>query len=178
MSKLERFIADNRECFNREVLPSGHGERFEAKLAAAVKPAGRRYLRSIRCAAGGAAVVLVLLFAGYPMLSGERGGASEPCAASAEINSLRTYYLMQMNDVIARIEDAETGNGLEKKQLLEESLRIMEANRQFEKSLLPRLPGSQETAYALIQLYGTSLNSLHFMLEQIENRNESYQPLK
>lgn len=171
MSKLEQFIVDNRESFNREALPSGHLERFEAKLAAVAKPAGRGYLRY---AAGVAAAVLLLLFAGYPMLRGERGGVSEPCAASAEINSLRTYYLMQMNDVIARIEDAETGNGLEKQQLLEESLRIMEANRQFEKSLLPRLPASQETAYALIQLYGTSLNSLHFMLEQIENRNESY----
>lgn len=178
MDKLERFIADNRESFNQEALPSGHVERFEAKLAVVAKPAGRRYLRSIWYAAGVAATVLVLLLAGYPMLKGEGGGASEFCPASAEINSLRTYYLMQMNDVIARIEDAETGNGLEKQQLLEESQRIMEANKRFEKSLLRRLPGSQETAYALIQLYGTSLNSLNFMLEQIESRNESYQPLK
>lgn len=171
MDKLERFVSDNREWFDRDALPAGHEKRFEAKLAAAGKPAGRVYLRYV---AGIAAAVLTLLLAGYPMLRGEREGVSEVCPASAEINSLRTYYLMQMNDVIARIEEAETGDVLEKQQLLEESLRIMEVNKQFEKSLLPHLPGSQETAYALIQLYGTSLNSLNFMLEQIEGRNESY----
>lgn len=171
MNKLERFIADNREGFDREALLSGHEMRFAAKLAAVGKPSGRMYLRY---AAGIAAALLVLFLAGYPVLKSERRSVSEACLASAEINSLRTYYLMQMNDVIARIEDADAGNRLEKQQLLEESRRIMEANRQCEKNLLPYLPGSQETAYALIQLYGTSLNSLHFMLKQIESRNESY----
>lgn len=171
MDKLKRFVADNRENFDREALPCGHEKRFEAKLAAVEKPAGRTYLVY---AVEIAATVLVLLLMGYPVLKGERGGSSEFCPASAEISSLRTYYLMQMNDVIARIEDAETGDVLEKQQVLEESLRIMEVNKRVEKSLLPHLPGSQERAYALIQLYGTSLNSLHFMLEQIENRNESY----
>ena len=60
MKDLEQYIRDNAEAFDIEELPSGHFERFEAKLASAERPR----IRWRRLAEGISAAIAVLLIVG------------------------------------------------------------------------------------------------------------------
>lgn len=170
MDRLKEFIHNNREAFGKEELEPVHVMRFESKLRSRRK----RVRRYVRYSLAVAASVAILLLSVPPFSrSGQTGATPAACQTAADINNLRVYYTMQMDEIITRIKDATTCNRLEKKQLLEESDRIMKANRQFEQHVIPQMPCSQETLYAMTQLYNTSLESLNFMLQQIEN-NSAY----
>lgn len=168
MDKLKQYIQNNREEFDREELPPGHEYRFMQKLSRK-----KSRVREIAWyAAAFAASVVILLLMALPF-SGEKnslpsGVTSE--ARTVQINELQLYYTMQMQDVIDRIEAFNPGSGmLEKQQVLKEAKRVLAMSELFGESVVPQLPVSDETLFAVTQYYGTSLNSLNFMLEQIQS---------
>lgn len=172
MDKLKQFISDNREAFDRMELPKGHQLRFEQKLPHR-RNSFRRY--SLYALAAAASVAILIVFT-LPFRGVERSMMQRTvtCHTAAEIDNLRLYYNMQMNEVIAQMEAFNPGeNEVEKKQLLEESARVMEASKRFEEAVIPQLPCAQETLYAMTQHYTTSLQSLNFMLRQMENSQET-----
>lgn len=170
MDRLKEFIHNNREAFGKGELEPAHVMRFESKLRNRRNRVRRYVLYSLAVAAS----VAILLLSVPPFSrSGQTSATPATSRTAADINNLRVYYTMQMDEIITRIKDATTCNRLEKKQLLEESNRIMKANQQFEEHVIPQMPCSKETLYAMTQLYNTSLESLNFMLQQIEN-NSAY----
>lgn len=171
MDKLKQFIDNNREAFDKEDLPAGHELRFEKRLPRHRNPFRQYSLYALSIAASVA--MLLLLAIPFRGIDRQAAGKDVKCQTVIEIENLRLYYNMQMNEVIARMEAVDMGgNLLVKKQLLEESARVIQASRQFEEIVMPQLPCAQETLYAMTQHYGTSLQSLNFMLEQMEDVTE------
>ena len=60
MDKLKNFIDTNREAFEDDLLPEGHFERFEQKLAVPRK--SRATLYSLCAFAAAACIALLFLF--------------------------------------------------------------------------------------------------------------------
>lgn len=172
MDRLKQFISDNREAFERMELSEGHELRFEQKLPHRRNPF-RRY--SLYALAAAASVALLIVFT-LPFRGVERAAMERTvtCQTAAEIDNLRIYYNMQMNEIIAQMEAFNPEkNEVEKEQLLEESAKVMAASKYFEEAVIPQLPCAQETLYAMTQHYSTSLRSLNFMLRQMENNQET-----
>lgn len=174
MDKLKDFIDNNRRAFDdNDSLPEGHFERFADKLPAA--PRRNRFrLYSLWGSFAAAAVIALLMLLRIP------GGTTIPqpvqkttahrtCDAQEEINELRSYYTMQMGEVLAQIktlykEDQTPGTT----ELLKETKKILKDNYMFEETILPTLPCSNDGLYAMTQHYNNSLESLNIMLKQME----------
>ena len=109
MDKLKNFIDTNREAFEDDLLPEGHFERFEQKLAAPRK--SRATLYSLCAFAAAACIALLFLFKmpGGTPLPQQKPVASQPhkCQMKEEIEELRLYYNMQMNEIISQMQAAE-----------------------------------------------------------------------
>lgn len=170
MDKLKHFIDTHPEAFDDDQLPEGHFDRFEQKLPAARKR--NIWLYSLSTFAAAASIALFLWIGipnGIPVPANKQASAGQTCETKQEIDELRTYYTMQMNDVIARMEvlykqeqtPGTTG-------LLQETKRILKDNYMFEETILPTLPCSNDGLYAMNQHYANSLESLNFMLEQMK----------
>lgn len=170
MDKLKNFIDTNREAFEDDLLPEGHFDRFEKKLAPARN--NRFKLYSLCAFAAAASIALLFLFrmpGGTPAPIHQKAAIQKTCKAQEEINELRVYYNMQMDDILAQMET------LYKKEqapgaagLLQESRKILKDNYMFEKIILPTLPCSNDALFAMNQHYSTSIETLNFMLEQME----------
>lgn len=167
MDKLKQFINNNREAFDVEELPAGHELRFNEKLPNK-QNSFRQYSLYVLATVASAALLIILIF---PFLSNKHSKApKDPCSTASDIKNLRLYYNIQMNEVIEQMEAFDPGNNKEaKRQLLEESARVMAASKLFEENVIPKLPCSEEALYAMTQHYSTSLQSLNFMLEQMED---------
>ena len=77
MDKLKNFIDTNREAFEDDLLPEGHFERFEQKLAVPRK--SRATLYSLCAFAAAACIALLFLLARLCLLSqGRWSQASMP----------------------------------------------------------------------------------------------------
>lgn len=91
------------------------------------------------------------------------------CQQKTEIDELRLYYNMQMNDVMARMEilckEQRTPGAAG---LLKETHKVLTDNYMFETTVLPTLPCSDDGLFAMNQHYSNSLESLSFMLRQME----------
>jgi len=168
MDKLKNFIDTHREAFEDDLLPEGHFERFEQKLPYR-RPA--RWISVFAVAA--AAAVALFVFVRIQSEIGDEldwqttGYANE---AQREIEELRVYYNMQMEDLYTQIRalyktDQKPG-GLE---LLEETKGVIKTSRNFESNVLPGLPHSEAGLFAMNQHYNSSLQSLNIMLKQMEN---------
>lgn len=102
--------------------------------------------------------------------SAEDKSSVQDCRQKTEIDELRLYYNMQMNDVMARMEilykqqqsPGATG-------LLKETRKVLTDNYMFETTILPTLPCSNDGLFAMTQHYNNSLESLSFMLKQMEH---------
>ena len=169
MDKLKNFIDMNREAFEDDLLPEGHLGRFEQKLAA---PRKSRVTLHIFCAfAAAACIALLLLFklpGGTPLHT--QPGQAHTCEMKEEIEELRLYYNIQMNNIISQMQiiyKQRQTPGTEK--LLEETERVLTDNCKFEETVLPTLPCSNTVLYALNLHSSVSLESLNIMLRQMEN---------
>lgn len=168
MDRLKQFIDDNRDGFDDVVLPEGHRERFGWKLSAHGK---RRTLRYFICAAAVACIALLIFFKLSTAVSIEE---DDPAANVCEIEELQFYYTMQMNDVLAKIEDIHEKKATPKStQLIQASRHVQNDVGRFEETILPSLPCSEEGYYAMNQHYRNSLKSLEIMLGQMENETET-----
>lgn len=171
MDRLKDFIDTNREAFEDELLPDGHFERFEQRLAAPRR--SRATLYSLYAFAAAACLAFLFLFRLPAPLHTQPGqvATSQPaCEVKEEIEELRLYYNMQMNDIILRMQaiyKQQQTSGTE--ELLEETKRVLTDNYMFEETILPTLPCSNDGLYAMNQHYCTSLESLNIMLKQMEN---------
>ncbi|WP_297903599.1 hypothetical protein [uncultured Parabacteroides sp.] len=170
MDKLKNFIDTNRDAFEEdEMLPEGHLERFEQKLP---KPRKNRVtLYSLSAFAIAASIALLLLFrlpGGTDMSDPALRSAAQTCDSQEEIEELRLYYNMQMNDVLAQMKKLykqDRTPGAE--ELLQESKRILTDNYMFEETVLPTLPCSNDGLFAMTQHYNNSLEGLTLMLKQM-----------
>jgi hypothetical protein len=94
---------------------------------------------------------------------------AQTCEAQEEIEELRLYYNMQMNDVLTQMKKLykqDRTPGAE--ELLQESKRILTDNYMFEETILPTLPCSNDGLFAMTQHYSNSLEGLTLMLKQME----------
>lgn len=165
MDKLKNFIEDNREAFDEERLPVGHLDRFEEKLAPRRKD--RTILWGIVGFAAAACIALFLLYQ-LPFQKGF-GERQYVCEMKQEIAELQLHYTMRMNEVVLQMEDLyEQEQTPGAAQLLSETKKVLNDTHQFEENILPTLPCSDESLLALTQHYNNSLESMHIMLEYME----------
>ena len=105
MDKLKNFIDANRDAFEEdEMLPEGHFERFEQKLPKPRK--NRAALYSLSAFVIAASIALLLLFrlpGGTGLPEPAQKTTAQTCEAQEEIEELRLYYNMQMNDVLTQM---------------------------------------------------------------------------
>lgn len=178
MDKLKDFIEANRKAFDDERLPEGHFERFEKKLDTR-KHSHRIKIYSLFtfiAAAGIALLFLLRMPGGTPMPVPQQGVSQQPhkCAMKEEIEELRLYYNMQMNDVISQMHELykqEQIPGAD--ELIEETKRVLTDNYMFEETVLPTLPCSNDGLSAMNQHYTSSLESLNIMLQQMEKMDKT-----
>ncbi len=169
MDKLKHFVDSNKEAFEDELLPLGHFERFEKKLPAPYKRRNR--LIGIFSVAAAAAVALFVIFSIQHDIKDApiHQSATYSCETQQEIEELRFYYNMQMNELYAQIralyKSDQAPGGLE---LLQESKQVIKSSQDFENDVLPGLPCSEAGLFAMNQHYSTSLQSLNIMLNQME----------
>lgn len=171
MDKLKNFIDANRDTFEEdEILPEGHFERFEQKLPKPRK--NRMALYSLSAFAIVASIALLLLFrlpGGTYIPEPVQKTTAQACETQEEIEELRLYYNMQMNEVLAQMKKLYKQYrtpGAE--ELLQESKRILTDNYMFEETILPTLPCSNDGLFAMTQHYCNSLEGLTLMLKQME----------
>ncbi len=173
MDKLKNFIDTNREAFEDDLLPVGHFERFEQKLAAPRK--SRAMLYSLCAFVAAACIALLFLFelpGGTPIHTqpGQAVAGQHKCKMKEEIEELRLFYNMQMNDIISQMQAIYKQQRIPgAKDLLGETKRVLTDNYMFEETVLPTLPCSNAGLYAMNLHYSTSLESLNIMLKQMEN---------
>lgn len=196
MDKLKNFVDKYKADFEEACLPEGHFERFEQKLTdfreacpqepqrvaekseSTLRPPRRLHrarLYSLAVSFAAAAVVALFFLLRIP------GGTTIPpslpassptvrtCKAQEEIEELRIYYTMQINEMMAQIErlykqDKTPGSA----ELLAATKKILTDNYMFEKTVLPTLPCSNAAVFAMTQHYTNSLESLSIMLKQME----------
>ncbi|MDH6307019.1 hypothetical protein M2459_003708 [Parabacteroides sp. PF5-5] len=174
MDKLKHFIDNNKEAFDDEFLPEGHFERFEKKLPSPPHKRQGKLFSLLSFAAAAAVTLFVFL-----KIQGDLKDAPiqqstvYTCETQTEIEELRVYYNMQMNEVSAQIralyKSEQVPGGLE---LLEETKRVLKSSEEFEVKVLPTLPCSDDGLFAMNQHYKNSLGSLQIMLKQMEIATE------
>ena len=170
MDKLKDFIEANKDAFNDETLPAGHLERFEQKLPASPKHRKRVYILAAFAAAACFALLFLLRLPGGTSIPepGSKQTAYQACEKQ-EIEELRIYYNMQINDVMAQMEEIyKSGKTPGTTGLLEETKQILRDNYMFEQTVLPTLPCTNAGVYAMTLHYNNSLEGLSFMLKQME----------
>lgn len=170
MDKLKQFINDNREAFDTDQLLPDHKIRFERMLP---RTRNNAKLYSLYALAVAASVAILIVFT-LPFMTLERpANEGVICQTAKDIENLSTYYNMQMNEIVEQIKAFNPGNmTLEKQQIVQEAARVMAISKQFENTVMPQLPCSDETLFAMNQYYGTSIQSLNFMLFQMKNIKE------
>lgn len=173
MDRLKDFIDNNREAFDDEWLPEGHFERFEQKLSAAAPSKKRKRLYGLWGAFAAAAIIALLVLLRLPggstLPDSAQRATAQACQPQDEIEELQIYYQMQINDLMAQMKHLhkqEQTNGTS--ELLKETQKILQDNYMFEETVLPTLPHSNEGLFAIAQHYNSSLECLHFMLQQME----------
>lgn len=196
MDKLKDFIDTHWAEFEKDCLPDGHFERFERKLAnfraacpeetEPVAEKGKPALRPLRrpnrtrlyslgisfVAAAAVALFFLLRIPGGTTIPSSLPPSSPvvyTCKAQQEMEELRIYYTMQINEVMAQIEqlykqDKTPGSA----ELLSATKKILTDNYMFEETVLPTLPCSNAAVFAMTQHYTNSLESLAIMLKQME----------
>lgn len=183
MDKLRDFIETNRADFDEAYpLPKGHEARFMDRLEEE-KPMvmlrknplskGLYFLYAITMAASVALLLLLRFSTPHPT------EATDPYLAEVqqiqtEMEELQFYYHMQMRTVreqMKQLTEQQPTPGV--MAIWRESEQILADNHNFEQNELPQLPTESETLCALTQHYGSSLETLQFMLSKMEQMSET-----
>lgn len=169
MDKLKNFIDTNKEAFEDDLPLIGHFERFNKKLPTSQK----KQIKWINLFAIATAAA-VTLFVFIRIQSDIKDAPVQQtrmytCETQKEIDELKFYYNMQMDEVTAQIralyKSEQIPGGLE---LLEETKKVIKSSQNFEDTILPTLPCSDAGLFAMNQHYSNSLQSLQIMLSQME----------
>ena len=102
MDQLKHFIDTHRDAFEDDRLPAGHLERFEKKLP--TSHTRHTLLYSMCALLAAASIALLFLVKLYPAGTEQQGAEASSCMLKEEIDGLRLYYTMQMNDVVFQIQ--------------------------------------------------------------------------
>lgn len=167
MDKLKQFVDKNRADFENTPLPEGYLGRFEQRLDEAF-PKQRHPLRirwwGLSLVAAAIALLLLLRLPGGDNLAG-----SPSPGKPDELAELQLYYRMQVNGLLAQMEQLyQKGKVPGSEELLEEMKRIVQENERFEERVLPTLPAGNIGVLAITKHYGGSVESLSLMLEQMQ----------
>ena len=169
MDKLKNFINTHREEFDKDELPEGHLERFEQRLPTVHR---KHMLLHRLCAVAVAASLALFVFFQF-FSEPETDSQMYVCETRDEMEDLKMYYNMQINDVITRMEDLyEKDQTPGAEELLDETKKVLTDNYMFEETVLPKLPCSNDALFAITLHYNSSLKSLSFMLKQMEHITE------
>ena len=173
MDQLKHFIDTHRDAFEDDRLPAGHLERFEKKLP--TSHTRHTLLYSMCALLAAASIALLFLVKLYPASTEPQGAEASSCMLKEEIDGLRLYYTMQMNDVVFQIQEISEQRSTPGTQgLLDEMKQVLADSRQFEEQVLPTLPCSNNALLTMNQHYEASLESLQFMLAQMEEMKNEY----
>lgn len=171
MDKLKNFIGANRDAFEKmRCFPKVISNVSSKSCRSHGK--NRAALYSLSAFAIAASIALLLLFrlpGGTGLPEPAQKTTAQTCETQEEIEELRLYYNMQMNDVLAQMKKLykqDRTPGAE--ELLQESKRILTDNYMFEETILPTLPCSNDGLFAMTQHYSNSLEGLTLMLKQME----------
>jgi hypothetical protein len=168
MDKLKDFIEQHREEFDNETLPEGHLERFERKLHKR-EGAIRRFILPAAATIAAACFLAFFFLPGKEKGTDPAGASAFVCEAGDEMDALREYYNMRVYDVeeqIKSLHDSSPSPG--SLELVEESGKVVQTVYEFEENILPTLPCTDNGLFAMTQQYANSLESLNFMLGQME----------
>ena len=178
MDKLKDFIDTHRGAFEEvPPLPAGHEARFIHKLAEQTpvvtlheRPRSKG-LYWLYAAVMAACIALLLLLRPTTFQTAEEIDPylAEVRQTETEMVELQAYYHMQMRAVRERMKqltEQQPTPGV--MAIWQESERILADNHSFEQNELPQLPTEGEALYTLTQHYGNSLETLRFMLAQME----------
>ena len=162
MDQLKHFIDTHRDAFEDDRLPAGHLERFEKKLP--TSHTRHTLLYSMCALLAAASIALLFLVKLYPAGTEQQGAEASSCMLKEEIDGLRLYYTMQMNDVVFQIQALSEQRSIPGTQGLLDEM----------KQVLPTLPCSNNALLTMNQHYEASLESLQFMLAQMEEMKNEY----
>lgn len=166
MDRLKQFITDHHTAFDTGDLPTGHRLRFEEKLPAKRIVFRPRYFYFL----GVAAAVLFACFI-LPYTFDNRTQVIYPinCQTAEDMQQLSMYYNWQLYDISNQLKLKLSGqNSSGGQYLLQESSRILTSGKYFEDTVIPSLPCTQQSLFAITQFYNANLESLNFMLRQAD----------
>lgn len=176
--RFERKLAGFREACPQQTEGAFEAKGVSEKDEPALRPLRRpRAVRLYGLAVSFVAAAVVALFFLLRIPGGTTIPPSLPassptvrtCKAQQEIEELRIYYTMQINEMMAQIErlykqDKTPGSA----ELLAATKKVLTDNYMFEETVLPTLPCSNAAVFAMTQHYTNSLESLSIMLKQME----------
>ncbi len=167
MDKLKDFIDTNKSAFEEEALPEGHRLRFEKKMNTRRKKQLRWSLQIGLAAAASLALFFYWWFPGD--LRQPAAGQMSECMLRREMQEVRLYYSMQIDETVLQMETLyrhQPVSGV--KEIFQESKQVLAETKAFEKEIFPELPCSEKSMVAINQHYGSSLECLETMLEQMK----------
>lgn len=183
MDKLKDFIDSHQAAFDEAYpLPQEHEARFMRRLEEektivmprkSARPKGLYLLYAVTTAASVALLLLLRLSTAHTP------EAIDPYLAEVqqiqtEMEELQFYYHMQMRTVrkqMKELTERQPSPGV--MAIWRESEQILADNHSFEQNELPQLPTESEALCALTQHYGSSLETLQFMLSKMEQMSET-----
>ncbi len=174
MDRLKDFRDTHADDFLVADPPAGHFNRFGTRLPAAP----RRSFAWVRaaCSLAAAACVACLLIMGAYRGSSDADDTSFMADADfrTEMEETHSYYRMEIDGVMARIEDLySTYPGPVAEEIMAESRQVLDETRRFESMVLPELPLSDTGLYALNCHYTNTVQCLSYMLDELESRVSS-----
>ncbi|MDD6210621.1 MAG: hypothetical protein PUB21_08465 [Bacteroidales bacterium] len=169
MDKLKQFIADHCTAFDTDDLPSGHQLRFKEKLPAKRIIFQSRYLYFLSVAA---VVLFACFILPYTLNNKPQTIHSINCQTSEDMQYLSMYYNWQLYDISNQLKlKLSKQNSPGGQYLLQESTRILTSGEYFEDTVVPSLPCTQQSLFAITKFYNANLESLNFMLQQADMIN-------
>lgn len=162
----------NREAFDDDLLPEGHFKRFKQKLGCSAKSRVSLYVLYSFAVAACIALFVLFRLPGISVLHPlpDKAIIARPaCGIEQEIEELHLYYTMQMNDILAQMRVVYSSQFPGSAELLQDMQQLLVENDLFEETVLPELPGSSEGLYAMNLHYTSNIETLLFMLKQMEN---------
>lgn len=183
MDKLKDFIETNRADFDEAYpLPQGHEARFLRRLEEDFPASTPRkvhltsslYLLYAVTMAASVALLLLLRLSTAHTPEAIDPYLAEVQQIQTEMEELQFYYHMQMRTVreqMKELTERQPSPGV--MAIWRESEQILADNHSFEQNELPQLPTESETLCALTQHYGSSLETLQFMLSKMEQMSET-----
>lgn len=177
MDKLKNFIEQNRASFEQTELPDGHFAHFMKRLESANLSNANSTLHkkknkfSLYTTWLVAASIAIAIFLTY--FSEQPKEKTYSCKLGNELSNIRTYYLMQMDDLMIQMEEA--NNKLDNPAipaLIEAGKKIQKECELFDIQVAPTLPCSDLGLYAINQQYANSFTSMQILYDQLKNSLE------